>query len=229
MSLRELNTRARRRLRIHGWLLTLWCLLVGGFSNWLLLRKLDVTTPAVRYAMSAIVMYSLGLVVGVRVWLRHFAAAVRDDAELRAPATVGEKMAFDHEREDRNKAAGKSFDWGDILGSAADLFSFDEAAVLLLIPAVILLVVGVLMLGGLLPVMLVDGLAGLLAEVAVQFVFGALIARRLLKPRHSDDAFIHIVGKTWVAGALLVLLSAVMGWGLRHIHPGAVAFGDLFR
>ncbi len=229
MSLRELNARTRRRLRFHGWVLTLWCLAVGGITNWLLLRRLDVSTPAVRYAMSAVVMYSVGLVFGVRVWLRHFAASARDEAELREPATTAERIAFDREREDRGKVAGKSFDWGDVLGTAADLFSFDEAALLLLIPALLLLLFGLLMLTGLLPVMLVDGLAGLLAEVAVQFVFGALIARRLLRPRSQDDAFLHIVGKTWIAGLLLVLVSAVLGGCLRYLQPSAVSIGDLFR
>jgi hypothetical protein len=223
MSLGELNPRTRRRLRLHGWLLTLWCIGVGLACNALLLRGFDVTVPAVRYAMSGVVMYAVGLVLGVQVWLRHFAASVRDDASLgRDPLGAAPPPP-------RSEAAKKSFDWGDILGSAADLLSFDEAGLLLLIPALLLLLVGLLFAAGLLPLVLADGLAGLMAEVAVQFVFGTLIARRVMRPRGEDDAFLHILGKTWAIGLLMVAASAGLGLALRLVWPGLVTLGDLLR
>lgn len=224
MSLRELNPRTRRRLRWHGWLLTLWCIAVGLACNALLLRGFDITVPAVRYAMSAVVMYALGLVVGVQVWLRHFAASVRDDASLgRDPSGAAPPPPS------RSEAAGKSFDWSDILGSAADLLSFEEAGLLLLIPALLLLVVGVLLAAGLMPLVVADGLAGLLAEVAVLFVFGALIARRVMRPRGDDEAFLHILGKTWLIGVLMVATCATFGLALRIWQPGLVSLGQLLR
>lgn len=223
MSLRELNPRTRRRLRLHGWLLTLWCIAVGLACNALLLRGFDVTVPAVRYAMSAVVMYAVGLVLGVQVWLRHFAASVRDDGALgRDPLGAAAPP-------DRGDATRKSFDWGDILGSAADLLSFDEAGLLLLIPALLLFAVGLLLAAGMFPLVLADGLAGVLAEVAVQFVFGTLIARRVMRPRGEDEAFLHILGKTWLIGVLMVLASAVLGVALRLWQPGLVSLGDLLR
>jgi hypothetical protein len=223
VSLRELNPRTRRRLRLHGWLLTLWCIAVGLGCNALLLRGFDVTLPAVRYAMCAVAMYAVGLVLGVQVWLRHFAASVRDDASLgRDPLAAATPPA-------RRDAAQKSFDWSDILGSAADLLSFDEAGLLLLIPALLLLLVGLLFAAGMLPLVLADGLAALLAEVAVQFVFGTLIARRVMRPRGDDDAFLHILGKTWLIGLLMVAASATLGVALRLWQPGVVSLGDLLR
>ena len=222
MSLRELHPRTRRRLRWHGWLLTAWCLAVGLASSWTLLHVFDVTLPAARYAMSALLMYALGLVLGVQVWLKHFAASVRDDPAL------GERVAA-VEPVRRSEAARKSFDWSDVLGSAADLLSFDEAGLLLLIPALLLMLLGLLIATGLLPVMLIDGLAGLLAEVAVQFVFGTLIARRVLRPKSQDEAFVHILGKTWLIGLLMVLVSAALGWGLREWQPGLVSIAQLWR
>lgn len=222
MSLRELHPRTRRRLRWHGWLLTIWCLLIGLASSWTLLHVFDVTLPAARYAMTALLMYALGLVLGVQVWLKHFAASVRDDPTLAERGAAAEPVR-------RSEAAQKSFDWGDILGSAADLLSFDEAGLLLLIPALLLLLVGLFFATGLLPVMLVDGLAGLLAEVAVQFVFGTLIARRVLRPKSEDEAFVHILGKTWLIGVLMVLASAALGWGLREWQPGLVSITQLWR
>lgn len=235
MSLRELNAATRRRLRWHGWALTLWCLGVGLVASWLLLRVLHVRAPAARYAMSAVLMYALGLVGGTWFWLRHFAASVREQGVALGRADAVDKIAFDAQANEPSLASrglrriGDGFDWGDLLGGIADLFSFDEAAWLLIVPALIVLALGVLMLAGALPVLLADGVAAMLAEIAVQFVFGALIARRVLRPRSSDDAFMHIVGKTWLAGLLLVLLSAAAGGVLAHLAPGAASIGDLLR
>lgn len=222
MSLRELHPRTRRRLRWHGWLLTSWCLAVGLASSWTLLNVFDVTLPAARYAMSGLLMYAIGLVGGIQMWLKHFAASVREDP------TLGQRVAPPPPKT-RSEAVQKSFDWSDILGSAADLLSFDEAGLLLLIPALLLLLAGLLFASGLLPLMLADGLAGLLAEVAVQFVFGTLIARRVLRPASQDDAFVHILGKTWLIGLLLVAVSTALGWALRAWHPGLVSIGQLLR
>ena len=127
------------------------------------------------------------------------------------------------------RSIGDGFDWADLIGSAAEMFSFDEAAWLLIIPALIVLAFGGLMLAGALPVMLADGVAGLLAEIALQFVFGALIARRVLRPRAHDEAFMHIVGKTWFIGLALVVLSAAAGWLLTRVAPNAASIGDLLR
>src|SRR5690349_4939005 len=96
MSLRDLNTATRRRLRWHGWLLTLWCVAVGFATSAFLLRVLHVEQPAVRYAMVAVVMYAVGLVAGTRFWLRHFAASVRAEADL-GRADALERQAHDRE------------------------------------------------------------------------------------------------------------------------------------
>ena len=74
-----------------------------------------------------------------------------------------------------------------------------------------------------------DGVAGLLAEVAVQFVFGALIARRVMRPKPHDAAFMTIVAKTWLIGALLVAASLAAGWFLARINPAGATIADLFR
>jgi hypothetical protein len=79
------------------------------------------------------------------------------------------------------------------------------------------------------PVLLMDGIAGLLAEVAVQFVFGALIARRVMRPQSHDAAFMSIVARTWLIGLLLFVASVGAGWLLHESAPGAVSVGDLFR
>jgi hypothetical protein len=232
MSLRELNAHTRRRLRWHGWLLTLWCLAIGLLGSWLLLRVFGVRVPAARYAMSAVLMYALGLVFGTWYWLRHFASSVREEAGALGRADGLDRMMQANPSSLASRGVrrmGDGLDWGDLLGSAADLFSFDEAAWLLILPALIVFALGALMLAGALPMLIADGVAGMLAEIALQFVFGALIARRVLRPQAPDDAFMHIVGKTWIAGLGLVVVSAVAGWLLTQLAPQAASVGDLFR
>ena len=239
MSLRDLNLLTRRRLRRHAWLLTLWCLAVGFATSWVLLHAFHVRSPAVRYAVSAVFMYGLGLVVGARIWLVQFSRSVIEDAEVLGPATPGDLAAFDSEqrairdRKDRKNGKdsrrGEGFDWGDLIGGALDALNFDEAAALLLIPALIFAAFGLVFASGALPVMLLDGVAGLLAEVAVQFVFGAYIARRVIRPKSHDEAWLGIVGRTWLAGIALVVASAAAGGLLMKLNPGGASLADLWR
>jgi len=229
MSLRDLNLRTRRRLRRHAWLLTAWCVCVGFATSWVLLHGFGMRFAAARYGIAAIVMYALGLVVGARIWLVHFSQSVRHEASALGTAAPGDAAAFDDEKLAHKRRAGHSFDWADLFGGIADLVSFDEAAALLIIPAVIFAIVGVVLLAGAVPALLMDGVAGLLAEVAVQFVFGALIARRVMRPKAHDAAFMTIVEKTWLAGLALFVLSTGAGWLLSRLNPGGATIADVFR
>lgn len=232
MSLRDLNVATRRRLRFHAWLLTAWCVGLGLATSFVLLHGFGMRLPAPRYGIAAVVMYGLGLVVGARIWLVHFSQSVRRESHLlgRArPEDVAEYEAERRARERRGERAGDSFSLADGLGYVADLLSLDEAAALLIVPAVLFVLAGFLLLAGMVPVLLMDGVAGLLAEVAVQFVFGALIARRIMRPRSHDAAFMSIVGRTWLIGLLLFVASVGAGWLLHRIEPGAASIGDLFR
>jgi len=232
MSLRDLNRHTRRRLHRHAWLLTLWCVSIGLATSWLLLHAFAVRSPAVRYAISAIAMYSLGLVVGARVWLVHFSRLVCGKATDLGTATPGDIAVFDSaEREQKRRdASGEGhFGWKNLLGHSLDLLNFDEAAALLIIPALVIAFVGGLLAAGVVPALLLDGLAGLLAEVAVQFVFGAYIARRVIRPKAHGEAFLSIVGRTWLAGVVFFVASAGAGWLLMQMNPGGASIADLFR
>ncbi|MEO6361720.1 MAG: hypothetical protein ABIO71_00675 [Caldimonas sp.] len=228
LSLRELNLRTRRRLRLHAWLLTLWCVSVGLVTSWILLHVFAVRSPAVRYAVAAVFMYSLGLVVGARIWLVRFSQSVIAEPEVLGPATPGDRAVFDSQRAESSRR-GSSFDWADLLGNAVDWLSFDEVAAFLIVPAIVVAAFALLLATGALPMLLLDGVANLLAEVAVQFVFGAWIARRVIRPRPHDDAFMSIVGKTWIAGIALVVASAGAGWLVLQVNPGGASIADLFR
>lgn len=228
MSLGDLNPRTRRLLKLHGWLLTLWCIGVAMLANWLLLHAAGISSPPHRFAASALVMYLVGLLFGVRVWLAWFSRQAKVDGGL-AHADPSDRAAFGLNQASRAERARKSWDWGDALGSLADLFSADEALLLLIVPALVLMAWAVLSLLGMLPLLLVDGIAALLAEVALQFVFGTLLARRVLRPRAHEEAFVRIAQKTWIAGVLLTLLSAAAGYALVWLDPSAVTLRDLFR
>ncbi|MEP7101825.1 MAG: hypothetical protein ABI781_15050 [Burkholderiales bacterium] len=234
MSLRELNGRTRARLRFHGWLLTLWCVAIGMVTSALLLHLMHLRAPAARYAISGVLMYAIGLVVGTRFWLHRFSRSVREEPVL-GSSDRAERVGFDaeqrdHERRGIGSKIRRTFELGDFFGSVADLFSgFGELAAWLFVPALVLFAIGILMLLGLAPMFVADGAAALLAEMAVQFVFGALLVRGVMRPQPHGDAFVHIVGKTWVAGLLLLVASAGAGWLLTRIEPGAVSIGDLFR
>ncbi len=232
MSLRDLNVATRRRLRRHAWLLSAWCVALGFATSWILLHVFGLRAPAARYGIAAIVMYSLGLVVGTRVWLAHFNRSVREQPGLLGTARPGDVAEFEREqveRERRGERARESFDWADGFGSIADWLSFDEFATLLIVPALLFLLAGVLLLAGAVPVLLMDGVAGLLAEVAVQFVFGALIARRIMRPKPHDAAFMTIVARSWLIGLVLVVASVAAGWLLARVNPGGATLADLFR
>ncbi len=227
MSLHDLNAGTRRRLRWHATVLTLWCLLVGVVSSVVLLRAFGLTHPVLRYALSAAAMYAVGLVLGMRVWLLHFAQSVLDDRSL-GRATETERRQLDAEGRaaalQREEKKG-GWNWADLL----DAVDLGEAALLLVVPAVLVAIVAFLFSSVGAPLLLADGLAGLLAEVAVQFVFGAFIARRVLRPRDHGEALVSIVGRTWVIGVLMVLASASFGFVLRWLVSGAVSLGDLWR
>jgi hypothetical protein len=237
MSLRELNANTRRRLRVHGWALTLWCVFVGVVTSWFLLHVLHLRAPAARYAISAVAMYSLGLLLGVRLWLSHFAKSAHEEVGTLGTADERDRIAFDEalkqrhseRREREREKLGNRLGWGFDLLDFADFFSIGEFTGILIIPGLLLVALGVLLLLGLSPLFMVDGLAALLAEMAVQFIFGALITRRAMRIRSNDDPFLHIVGKTWWAALLFVLVSAAAGALLTWVEPNVATIGEVLR
>ena len=114
MSLRDLNAATRRRLRRHAWLLTAWCVALGFAASWILLHVFGLRLPAARYGIAAIVMYSLGLVVGARIWLVHFSQSVRRERGLLGAARPEDAPPFEQDKRAARAAASgprDSFDW----------------------------------------------------------------------------------------------------------------------
>jgi len=46
MSLRDLNVATRRRLRLHAWLLSAWCVGLAFASSWIVLHVFGLRLPA---------------------------------------------------------------------------------------------------------------------------------------------------------------------------------------
>jgi hypothetical protein len=87
---------------------------------------------------------------------------VREEPGLLGRAGAADAAALAAEqraRERRGERARGSFDLADGFGFVADLLSLEEAAALLIVPALLFLLLGFLLLGGIAPVLLMDGVA----------------------------------------------------------------------
>nr|WP_315471701.1 hypothetical protein [uncultured Rhodoferax sp.] len=210
---------------MHGWLLMAWAASVGVASSALLLHLVDVHSLALRYAVGAGAVYFLGFVAGGWVYA-HWWSRARDVArtELRH-ADPSETLAY-LEKEERIR---KRFDWfhgmdfGGGSGGEDPLSAFLAVLMLLMLAALALLVLGYF------PLLATEALAGFLAEVVLEFVIGAVIARKVLAPRSLDDYWVVMLGKTWMAGLALVVGAGAVGWVLQTLQPGAVTLLQVFR
>jgi hypothetical protein len=82
---------------------------------------------------------------------------------------------------------------------------------------------------GYFPIFATEALAGFLAEVVLEFVIGAVIARRVLKPRSLDDYWVVMLRKTWLAGLAWVVGAGATGWLLQTLQPEALTVFQVFR
>lgn len=82
---------------------------------------------------------------------------------------------------------------------------------------------------GYFPLFATEALAGFLAEVVLEFVIGAVIARRVLAPRSLDDYWEVMLRKTGLAGLALVIAAAFVGWLLQTLQPEAITLLQVFR
>jgi len=74
---RGLSAETQDRLIRDTWLLMAGWIVIGLACSWLLLELFHLRSPLVRYPITALVMYGLGVVAGTRLWLAAFSRAVR--------------------------------------------------------------------------------------------------------------------------------------------------------
>ena len=223
MSLSRLSGPVRRRLRWHGWVIVLVCLATGWACSAALWRGLGVSSMGGRYGASAGVMYAV-LLLCLRIWLDW----VRRDAIAHLhywqAATLEEEAS--HRRDTKSlqrstERSGSMFEWG------LELLSFDEAALLLLVPAVVVLLLGLLGLAVQLPLWTTEGLAALLAELLLPLLVGGAVMRRTLRRAPPEVPWVDLLGSTWWIGILLVALAALVGAGLQWADPELVTVRGL--
>ncbi|HEY2187213.1 MAG TPA: hypothetical protein VGH48_01470 [Caldimonas sp.] len=224
IGLAELSPDTRRRLDRDAWLLTAWWMLVGFAATALLHRVGGVRSPLWRYPLTALFMYALGDVAGLRAWLAVFARSARV-----APARW--RIASEHERADRS--VSRLTIWFAAALATAIAFTGDVVRLLRLaygdiVISVLVAILVVLAIAAFatrrLPVTWSSSV--LMAELALDFVFGRDVRHETLPPRPRRESLSKIVGETWPRGVTLLVLAAVVAVTLVLLRPGAESLAD---
>lgn len=213
------------QFRLHGWLLMAWALCVGVSSSAVLLHLFGVHSLALRYAFGAAAIYFVGFLGGgwvyAKLWnkQRGYSNDIPDHAKL-------EDVIAYQQYEERMAKRFNKFEW---LGWASFGDGADPLSVLLALVWVVIALVCLILFMGYIPFLATEFLAGFLAEVVLEFVIGAVIARRVLRPRNINAYWSVTLRGTWVVGVLLVTLSLMLGWGLQYLAPDAINIFQVFK
>jgi len=218
MSLERIGDSDRNRLRVHGALLLIWSALVGSASSALLLHVFQVHSMAVRYSVGAAAVYFLGFLGGAR----FYAASWRqeDKRPLPAHASLEEQKEYQQIWHSQLVDPYLSFfrGWVDVL---IGLFT-GNTVVLLMLGVVYFFLLYLPMLG-------VEVFTGYVAEVVLEFVIGASIVQKIMKPRALDEYWTVMVKKTWITGCLLVAAAGGVGFLVQTLRPGAETIFQALR
>lgn len=216
MSLSKINPRQRPILRWHGWLLMLWACTIGLVTSSFLLHVFKVHSMAWRYAFGAGAVYFIGFVFGGRWYAQWWNAQPRTDPDFPLRASTEDQVKYDQEDEVVRKKFSRFDGLGDFGGGGDDPLS-----AILLVVGLICVAFFLLLFMGYLPYLATDFLAGYLAEIVLEFVIGGLLMRRIARPRDIDEYWVFIVRKTWLAGLLLMVVVAVVGYLIQLTNPEA--------
>lgn len=202
-----------------------WAAAVGLASSAVLLHGVGVHSLAARYAVGAGAIYFLGFVAGGWVYARWWNRSQDAARAALQHADAADFLAY-AQQEERIR---KRFQWGDGVDLGGGWSGDDPlSAILALLVFVMLAALALLALGHF-PLLATEMLAGFLAEVVLEFVIGAVIARQVLKPRSLDDYWVVMLRKTWLAGLALVIAAGFTGWLLQTLQPEAATLFQVFR
>ncbi len=180
-----------------------------------MLYVLRIHSMGARYAVGAGCVYFLGFVFG-GWWYAKWWRQSQASGPLPKHAKPEDQLAY----ESKQKELDEKFSWishfSGIGGGGDDPLS----AILTLIGMIVLAIFLVVLLFYL-PMLATESLAGFLAEIVLEFVIGAIMYRRILKPRGLDDYWAITLKKTWVAGMFLIALCGVTGYALQSSNPDA--------
>ena len=226
MSIGKIHPSRRGFLRLHGWLLMGWALLVGLIVSAVLLHVLHVESMAIRFTVGAGAIYFIGFVLGGRWYFQWWNKQSRMAADFPQHASVQDELEYEKKKEEVNKLFNKFDGMGDLanLGGGDDPLS-----ALLAVIALIVMLVFLALLLGYFPFFATEVLAGYLAEIVLEFVIGAIVLRRVIKPRDEREYWGFVIRKTWLAGLMLVVLAAGLGYVIQDQNPAATTLFQAFR
>ena len=226
IGLMAVNAETRHRVGRDAWWLTAWWIVVGVAFSALMLEIVGLRSPLWRYPLTAVVMYALGVVVGMRVWLAFFSRAARAAPERYRGAAADEPEAPSPLSVRTGVVATIILAPGTVVAvlQLMRLFDFSRAIlVVVFVAGAITAFVGWLC--SRLPMGL--GSEAVMSELAMQYIFGRQVGRDFLRPDAPAESWSMIVRETWVQGLVWLLLSAAFGATLAIAHPGAVSLRDL--
>ena len=226
IGLLAVNVATRHRVGRDAWLLTAWWIVVGVAFSALMLEVVGLRSPLWRYPLTALVMYAIGVVVGMRVWLALFGRAARAAPDRYRGARADDPEAPSRLSVRPGVVATLILAPGSIVAvlQLMRLFDFSRAVLLVVfVAAASTAFVG--WLSSRLPMGL--GSEALMSELAMQFVFGRQVGRDFLQPDAPTGSWSMIVRETWAQGLVWLLLCAAFGATLAGAHPGAISLRDL--
>ena len=225
MAIAHIAARSRNILRLHGWLLMAWAAAVGLVTSATLLHVVSVYSLALRYAVGAGAIYFVGFIAGGWVYARWWNQSREAAHAALHHADAADALAY-FQQEERIR---KRFQWGDGLDLGSGWGGDDPLSAILAVLFFLMLAALAFLALGYFPLFATEALAGFLAEVVLEFVIGAVIARRVLAPRSLDDYWVVMLRKTWLAGLTLVVGAGLCGWALQRLEPNAMTLFQVFR
>ncbi len=202
-----------------------WACAVGLICSAVLLHIFQVQSMAVRYAIGAGSVYFVGFVLGGWWYARWWNAQMQQTTERPQHASMDDQLEYQQEQE----AIGKKFSALDWVGDLGSGLGDDPLSAIL----AVFVLIGVLLLAGLLlgylPIIVTDVLAGYLAEIVLEFVIGAVLVRRVLKPRALDGYWAFMLHKTWLWGVFMTVVFGVFGFAVQRAFPDAVTLLQAIR
>ena len=221
MSLERIAGPDRNRLRLHGVLLLLWSALLGVASSAMLLRVFEVHSMAIRYAVGAAVIYFLGFLGGGWCYAAWWNQRQGRVSSLLVHASPEEQASYQELRALLRKPFVNPLPKG--VGRFLETFDyiFLEHFGFVLFLAYALIVTLIYFSLIYFPVIGIETMGGYLAELVLDFVVGASIIQRIVKPRALDDYWPVMVKKTWITGCLLVAAAGATGFVIQYWKPGA--------
>jgi hypothetical protein len=197
----------RITMRVHGWLITLYALAIGYGANLLCLQVPLLQAKVWRWPITVGALYFVGFVLSFYIYVKWWQSRVAEQEKIRL-ASLAEINEFIQEKETIDKGFQK-LDW--FIDWTALMEFFPPIAIIVL-P---FLIIGVIYFLIFFPVVLTDWLAGLLAELLIEFALGLLVINRAIKSTKSEQTLGQYLQKICWGGLVLV---AVVWLAAKLLH-----------